>query len=178
MMLALVALLASGAAASQFVVAPSVEAEGLYPEWSHYHMVWRNSETSNETADLELVLDYLAHNITVGGTNIDSAWATGFNSFVWDAKKFPSPGAMVDTAHNLGVRVIAWATSMIDSDAPNFAHAQQNGYLVSRGALVKWWHGRGAFLDFTYAPAAAYWKQLMDQVLVNETQLDGFKCDG
>jgi alpha-D-xyloside xylohydrolase len=177
MMLALVVLLAA-AVASRFVVEPSVEAEGLYPEWAHYHMVWLSSSDSNQTADLELISEYLAHNITVGGTNIDSAWATGFNSFVWDPKKFPSPGAMVDTAHSLGVRVIAWATSMIDSDAPNYAYAKEQGYLVSGGALVKWWHGRGAFLDFTYPAAAAYWKQLMDQLLVNATQLDGFKCDG
>ena len=84
----------------------------------------------------------------------------------------------MQAAHALGVRVIAWATSMIDTDAPNFAFAKQQGFLVSGGDLVKWWHGRGAFLDFTYAPAAAYWRGLMDQVLVTASQLDGFKCDG
>lgn len=120
----------------------------------------------------------LAHNISVGGTNIDSNWATGFNTFSWRSDNFPSPKAMVDGFHSLGVRVIVWATSVINSDASNFAHAEKNDFLISKGHLIKWWHGRGGLLDFTYEAASAYWKELLDNVLVNETQIDGFKCDG
>ncbi len=176
-MLFFAVLLGSAALGARYVVEPSAEAQGLYPEWAHYHMVWLNSG-HNQSDCLQLVKDYVAHNITVGGLNIDSNWATGFNSFVWDTKKFPDAGAMVSEAHALGVRVIAWATSMIDTDSPNYAEAKSKGFLVSNGALVKWWHGRGGFLDFTYPEAAAYWKGLMDQVLVTSSQLDGFKCDG
>ncbi len=170
----LAAVLVAGAVG--FAVPPSAASEGLYPEWAHSHFVWLSSG-HNQSDCVQLVQDYLARNISVGGTNIDSRWATGINTFSWDKTRFPDAGGMVRQLHGLGVRVIAWATSVIDTDSPNFAFANASGFLVSKGALIKWWHGHGAFIDLTYEPAVAYWKSLMDQVLV-ESQLDGFKCDG
>ncbi len=39
--------------------------------------------------------------------------------------------------------MIAWATSLIDTNAPNYAFAKQNDFLLSKGEPVKWWHGEG-----------------------------------
>ena len=38
-----------------------------------------------------MVKGYLDRNIKVGALNIDSSWSTGYNNFIWDKKKFPSP---------------------------------------------------------------------------------------
>lgn len=130
--------------------------------------------TRAQTACLALVRDYLAHNISVGGTDIDSLWSTGVNDFAWDTAKFPNATAMVSEMHTLGVRVVLWATSLIDTDSPNFAVAKAKGYLVSKGRTVPWWHGHGAFIDYTYAPALQWWNSLLDGPLVT-TGVDGFK---
>jgi alpha-glucosidase (family GH31 glycosyl hydrolase) len=37
---------------------------------------------------------------------------------------------MVETCHAMGVRVILWATSMIDTDSPNYKEGLDNGYFV------------------------------------------------
>jgi alpha-glucosidase (family GH31 glycosyl hydrolase) len=121
------------------------------------------------------VEEYLSHNISVGGTDIDSQWATGDDSFSWKPSMFPAPQNMTDRFHALGVRVIVWATSMIDTNSPNFAYAKSKDYLLSKGKTVKWWHGEGGLLDFTNPAAMSYWKGLMDQVLITQSQVDGFK---
>jgi alpha-glucosidase (family GH31 glycosyl hydrolase) len=154
--------------------------QGLYPEYAHHHQVWLPSG-ANQSEIIDYVKEYLAHNISVGATNVDSNWATGvrekekrekkrevfvsffflqFNSFVWRKDRFPDAGGMINTLHSLGVRVIAWATSMIDTDSPNFAFAKSNDYLISKGALMHWWHGNGGLLDFTYPAAMEYWKKV------------------
>jgi alpha-glucosidase (family GH31 glycosyl hydrolase) len=104
-----------------------------YPEWAHYHLVWLASRDSNQTSCLKLVSDYIAHNITVGGTNIDSQWATGDNNFIWDTRKFANATEMVSSFHKSGVRVVLWTTSIIDKDSSNFADAKAKGFLVSKG---------------------------------------------
>ena len=173
-MLLFLLLLAGTYGSSEDVLVPaSKAAKAPYPIWAHYHMVWLRSG-HNQSETIQYVKDYLAHNISVGGTDIDSQWATGDNTFVWNATKFPDPKAMVSELHALGVRTILWATSLIDETASNYEFAKQNNYLLNKGDTVKWWHGRGAFLDFTYPKAKAYWKSLMDQVLV-DTGVDGFK---
>lgn len=93
------------------------------------------------------------------------------------SKRFPNATQMVEQFHGLGIRTMLWMTSMIDTDSPNFAYAKSKDYLVSKGRTVKWWHGHGAFLDYTYADAKAWWESLLDNVLVG-TGVDGFKCDG
>lgn len=76
---------------------------------------------------------------------------------MWNTRTFPNATAMVQQLHAWGVRVVLWATSMVDTDSPNFAEAKAKGYLVSGGKTVKWWHGHGAFLDYTYPAAVAWW---------------------
>jgi alpha-glucosidase (family GH31 glycosyl hydrolase) len=54
------------------------------------------------------------------------------------------------------------------------------GYYIKDGfnktALVKWWHGEGAFLDFSSSSALLWWQQQEDLVL--KLGVDGWKLDG
>jgi alpha-glucosidase (family GH31 glycosyl hydrolase) len=34
--------------------------------------------------------NYTYYGIPVGAINIDSAWSTGFNNFIWNTEKFPN----------------------------------------------------------------------------------------
>lgn len=161
---------------AKYLVPASSVPEALYPEWAHYHQVWLASGHNQSDCE-QLVRDYLSYNISVGGTDIDSEWSSGINNFEWDTKKFPDAATFVDNMHQLGVRVILWATSMIDTDSSNYAYAKQNDYMLSKGKPIKWWHGHGGLLDFTYPAALEWWKSELDKVLV-AYKTDGFKCDG
>ena len=109
--------------------------------------------------------------------DVDSTWSTGVNNFIFDTNKFPNASAMVAAFHEKNIRVILWATSMIDTDSSNYAEGLSKGFFVSDGATIKWWHGEGSFLDYSNPDAVEWWHQQLDNVLV-DVGVDGFKCDG
>ena len=113
-----------------------------------------------------LVQDYLARDIPVGAMDLDSAWSTGFNNFVVDTHKFPDFKGFVQSMHSLGVNVICWATSMVDTDSSNYEDGKSKGYYVKglTTDLIKWWHGKGSLLDYTNPAARAWWEKQLDHV--------------
>jgi len=119
----------------------------------------------------------------VGGVNIDSTWATAYNSFVPVPEKFPAFEELVGYIHSKGLRVIMWATSFINNDNPDFQMAVDKKFLVRNKdgevKLLKWWKGEGGLLDYSSPAAVEWFHGLMDNVLVlpNGDGVDGFKCD-
>jgi hypothetical protein len=122
----------------------------------------------------------------VGAIDIDSGWATGFNTFAPRPDLYPDFPGFVTQVHARGVRVILWMTSMINSDSPNFADAKARGAFVRDGfgdqaTDLKWWHGTGGLLDYTNASTRAWWEaQMATHVLDGggDGGVDGWKCDG
>lgn len=41
-------------------------------EWAHKHWIWLSNDQGNQQTVIQLLEDYLAHNISVGAVNIDS----------------------------------------------------------------------------------------------------------
>lgn len=66
-------------------------------------MVWLDNSRSNQAACTAYVADYFAHNITVGGLDIDSGWSTGYNNFIIDTGKFANMTQLVNQMHAQGV---------------------------------------------------------------------------
>jgi alpha-glucosidase (family GH31 glycosyl hydrolase) len=66
----------------------------------------------------------------VGGIDIDSAWSVGFNDFQPNPKKFPDLGQFVKWSHSKGVRVLLWATSLMNTDAPEYNDGLKNGFYL------------------------------------------------
>lgn len=128
------------------------------------------------------VNDFFNHTIPVGATDIDSAWSTGFNNFVVDPTKFPDMGGFVSAMHAQNVKVILWATSMVDTDSSNFNVCESKNYYIRDGfngtSLLKWWHGSGLLLDYTNPDARSWWEGQLDNVL--SLGIDGWKvrCRG
>ena len=63
----------------------------------------------------------------MGGVDIDSMWTKTVNDFIWDLDKYPQPQQMIEHFHSLGIRVIAWATSVVDTNTPIYAYAKEKG---------------------------------------------------
>jgi hypothetical protein len=59
-----------------------------YAEWAHYHMIWLSNDRSNQTNVQAMFDNYNRYQIRFGSLNIDSCWATNFNTFIFDPTKF------------------------------------------------------------------------------------------
>ncbi len=151
-----------------------------WPEFVFEHWVWEDESTQHSA--LQLVDDYLAHNIPVGAIVIDSPWETGYNTFEWDTSLYPDAQAMVDSFHARNVKVIVWATTAINTDVPDlWSYGDSMGYFMktnagSSSAVINWWKGDGSMIDFFNPAAVTWWKSLMDKTL--DLGIDGWKCDG
>ncbi len=165
----------------QYINEPANLPGGLYATWAHSHWVWLKNSLGNQENCTQLVDDYLNLDIPVGVINIDSEWATAFNNFEVDTSKFIDFEGMVNSFHEKNVKVTLWATSMVNTDDPDYQEAIDNEYLVRWGKTgevrpLKWWHGSGGLLDYTNPNAVNWWHSKMDLVL--DAGVDGFKCDG
>jgi alpha-glucosidase (family GH31 glycosyl hydrolase) len=72
--------------------------------------------------------------------------------------------------------MIQWATSIINTECAEYEVGKKNGYFLNKGKTIKWWHGRGSFIDFFNPDAKKWWVSLMDRVI--NMGFDGWKCDG
>ncbi len=145
-----------------------------WPEWVHRHWVWENVSTTDDTK--ALVQGYIDRDIPVGAVIIDAPWETCYNNFEWDEQRYPGPQELIDWMHQREIRVFIWITSMINQECEIYAYAKSRGYLLNDGKTAPWWHGDGAFLDYTNPDAVEWWHGLMDPIL--DMGIDGWKCDG
>jgi alpha-glucosidase (family GH31 glycosyl hydrolase) len=83
---------------------------------------------------------------------------------------------MIDWFHSNGIRVVLWATSVLNVDTPLYNYAKKQNYFLNDGATQKWWHGVGSWIDYTNDDAVDWWHKQMDLVL--DQGVDGFKNDG
>lgn len=152
-----------------------------FPEWVLGHWIWEG-ESTQESA-LAIVDGYLERGIEVAAIVIDSPWATGYSTFVWDPLRFPDPQVMIDTLHEKGVRVLLWTVPGINIDVqPLYDEAKSKGYFMqyregeAGPAVVGWWKGDGSLLDYFNPEAVEWWHAQVDQALAYG--IDGWKTDG
>lgn len=160
----------------EYVVPPVRLSSAPYDIWAHFHWVWLANPQENQQAILQLVSDYKSYNIPVGAVNIDSAWPSTYQNFLWNLEKFPNASLMIDQLHSQNIKVVCWITSTINEESTNFAYGLKNGYYLNKGKLVSWWRGKGALLDYSNPNAVDWWHEQMDYLL--DIGVDGWKCDG
>ncbi|MBQ7921905.1 MAG: glycoside hydrolase [Clostridia bacterium] len=139
------------------------------------------------------VLDY-AHAIIDNGFEpgiliIDEGWHTRYGLWQFDFHKFPDPKGMIDELHALGFTVMLWVTPLHTADGQEFIRTymenlnpdgDRNLFLrTAEGniALVSWWNGYSAILDFRKESDRAFLDEKL-QFLMKEYGVDGFKFDG
>jgi alpha-glucosidase (family GH31 glycosyl hydrolase) len=126
---------------------------------------------------------------------------SGADSLSYSDLTFPSgtawsdPAAMVDDAHDQGIRVLLWQIPVLkqnfDTNPPTAPqqhindrnHAQSQGYVVGDGSSGDYrvpsgqWFGDSLVPDFTSSDATDWWMSKRDYLL-DEIGIDGFKTDG
>lgn len=154
----------------------------MTPAWALECWLWEDDVNTAE-AVRELLDGYARHDIPVRTVLIDSPWSTRYNDFTLDTRRYPA--SFFGSLQTNGYRVVLWMTSMVNSRSKDtsqpesadwFQHARTNGFLAADGREVRWWKGRGGFLDYSNPGALEWWHGLQRQVL--DLGIDGWKLDG
>lgn len=146
----------------------------LPSRWALGPWVWRDE--NKDQAEVESDLDTMrALDLAATGLWVDRPYATGVNTFDFNAPQFPNAQAMIDKAHALGFRMALWHTPYLDENDPATAalRAEAAGFypLDSGLPLNKW----GKPIDFTKPEAYAFWQAHIQQYTA--MGIEGFKLD-
>lgn len=75
---------------------------------------------------------------------------------------------LINELHDEDVRVLLWATSMVDEDSSNYQDILKLKYYILNGvngtSLLDWWHGNGLLLDYFNPDAVEWFHKQMDNV--------------
>ncbi|MEP7109391.1 MAG: glycoside hydrolase family 31 protein [Ferruginibacter sp.] len=143
----------------------------------------------------EDVLKY-AHSIIDNGfppgvLMIDDNWADYYGKFSFRKDRFSNARSMVEELHRMGFKVMLWVSPFISPDTEVFRDLLRKKLLLfdngnnknadwkkaEKPAIINWWNGYSAVMDFTNPGAIAWYAAQLDS-MVSGYGINGFKFDG
>jgi len=121
---------------------------------------------------------------------IDDTWQEDYGKWDFHPGRFPSPKLMIDELHRMGFKVMVWMCPFVSADQTMIVQKimKFKGFLMQKTeantswekaidpAMIKWWNGYSAILDFTNPEAVKWFNSELDR-LVKDFGVDGFKLD-
>jgi len=120
------------------------------------------------------------HGFPAGVLMIDDNWQENYGKWDFNKGRFSNPKAMIATLHAAGFKVMLWVCPFVSPDCDVCRELTKKGLLVKNNsgepAIVRWWNGASALLDFTNPQAVDWFRSRLDY-LQSVYQVDGFKFD-
>ena len=111
---------------------------------------------------------------------IDDNWQQNYGQWDFRKNKFPDAKAMIRTLHAQGFKVMLWVCPFVHTNCDAYPDLARRSLLLKNAsgdvALVKWWNGESALLDFTNPKAVAWFRSQLDYLQATY-RVDGFKFD-
>ena len=111
---------------------------------------------------------------------IDDNWQQNYGQWEFRKNKFPDAKRMIRTLHEQGFKVMLWVCPFVHTNCVAYPDLVRKNLLLKNTsgdiALVDWWNGKGALLDFTNPEATAWFRSQLDY-LQTTYNVDGFKFD-
>jgi alpha-glucosidase len=162
------------------------EALFLHPQYNTWIELTYNQ---NQKDILAYARAIRANGFPSGVFMIDEGWFSHYGNLDFDRARFPDARAMMDELHSLGLPVMLWVCPYITPDGPFFKellldHTRKNKtvWIVNAAnprqpAIMEWWDGYSAVVDFTN-PYGRQWFKAQLERLRRAYGVDGFKFDG
>lgn len=135
----------------------------------------------NQIDILEYARAIIDNGYPPGVLMIDDNWQEDYGKWDFHPGRFADPKAMVDSLHAMGFKVMMWVCPWVSPDSDVYRMLSARGAFLrdetGQPAMVRWWNGASALLDFTN-PVAVEWFQGQLDYLVETYGVDGFKLDG
>ena len=156
----------------------------LTPPWALECWLWED-DVNTEAYEKELLEGYAKNDIPVRTLLIDSPWSWRYNDFKVDEDRYPEAEKFFRGLKEQGYRIVLWMTCMVNSSSKDtkitksqafFDEARRKHYLAGNGYQIRWWKGKGGFIDYSNPDAMNWWHGLQQQVL--NWGVDGWKLDG
>ncbi len=91
--------------------------------------------------------------------------------FNWNCDKFPDPKKFIRTFKENGIEIIPNIKPAFLSDHPMYAYIKEKGWFLknpdSSPFVTRFWDGLGSYLDFTNPGAFNFWKEQVDEKLLD-----------
>lgn len=146
---------------------------------------------STQEKVLEYARSIIREGFPPGVLILDESWEEDYGIWDFHAGRFPDPKGMIDELHNMGFKVMLFVVPFISPDRHMLLEEllEQRALLMDAGkdglsyedairpALIEWWSGYSACLDFSSSTAVDWF----DRQLAYLTQtygVDGFKFEG
>lgn len=144
----------------------------------------------NQADVLKYARAIIDNGFSPGVLMIDDTWQEDYGLWRFHPGRFPDPAAMMEQLHALGFKVMVWMCPFVSADQAIVVREimKGKGFLMNRNndattwetstdpAIIKWWNGYSAHLDFTNPAAVDWFNNELDR-LVREYGIDGFKLD-
>jgi alpha-glucosidase (family GH31 glycosyl hydrolase) len=134
----------------------------------------------NQKDVIKYAKNILANGFPAGVLMIDDNWQEDYGKLNFHPGRFPDPKQMTDSLHKMGFKIMLWVCPFVSPDCDVYRELRNKKYFVadSKGnpAIVSWWNGESALVDFTNPDASAWFKSQLNK-LVTKYGVDGFKFD-
>jgi len=133
----------------------------------------------NQTDIIKYAHAIISNGFPAGVLMIDDNWADYYGRFDFRKDRFENAAAMIDSLHKMGFKVMLWVSPFVSPDTEVFRDLLSKKLLLSAGAnpaIINWWNGYSAVLDFTNPQAKDWYTGRLDY-MVKTYHLDGFKFD-